>query len=239
MANGGGMGQFLQNFVMPSVMAVNRLQMAIDAPEKYGVVAVGCELLQWYTSIEDDMEPIPVANHALAGSSTADLLGGISYQVLDHEPRVVIYMCGCNDLYRGESPNRTVNGFMKFVDKLHAHLSDTQIIYVSIINSPLMSESNHDESIEEANHLARKACDNDPRLTYLDINSLFMYSDGTQRKDMFQFFDNHNLTTLAYEEFSRALSHTLKRVWTIAGGDTLEHLSTREQEEEAGGEKEL
>jgi hypothetical protein len=27
---------------------------------------------------------------------------------------------------------------------------------------------------------------------------------------MFQFFDNHNLTTLAYEEFSRALSHTLK-----------------------------
>ena len=51
---------------------------------------------------------------------------------------MVIYMCGCNDLYRGESPNRTVNGFMKFVDKLHAHLSDTQIIYVSIINSPLM-----------------------------------------------------------------------------------------------------
>ena len=78
------MGQFLQNFVMPSVMAVNRLQMAIDAPEKYGVVAVGCELLQWYTSIEDDMEPIPVANHALAGSSTADLLGGISYQVPTH-----------------------------------------------------------------------------------------------------------------------------------------------------------
>jgi hypothetical protein len=30
------------------------------------------------------------------------------------------------------------------------------------------------------------------------------------QKDMFQFFDNHNLTTLAYEEFSRALSHTLK-----------------------------
>ena len=30
-----------------------------------------------------------------------------------------------------------------------------------------------------------------------------------------------------------------QRVWTIAGGDTLEHLSTREQEEEAGGEKEL
>lgn len=58
--------------------------------------------------------------------------------MLDHEPRVVIYMCGCNDLYRGESPNRTVNGFMKFVDKLHAHLSDTQVIYVSVINSPLM-----------------------------------------------------------------------------------------------------
>lgn len=31
-----------------------------------------------------------------------------------------------------------------------------------------------------------------------------------KQKDMFQFFDNHNLTTLAYEEFSRALSHTLK-----------------------------
>lgn len=46
---------------------------------------------------------------------------------------------------------------------------------------PTQSESNHDESVEEANHLARKACDNDPRLTYLDINSLFMYSDGTQR----------------------------------------------------------
>jgi hypothetical protein len=74
-------GSFLQNFVMPSVMAVNRLQMAIDAPPKYGVVAVGCELLQWYTSIEDDMEPIPVANHALAGSSTADLIAGIPYQV--------------------------------------------------------------------------------------------------------------------------------------------------------------
>jgi hypothetical protein len=91
-ANGSGMGAFLQNFVMPSVMAVNRLQMAIDAPEKYGVVAVGCELLQWYTSIEDDMEPIPVANHALAGSSTSDLLGGISYQVPTTDPTQTVAM---------------------------------------------------------------------------------------------------------------------------------------------------
>jgi lysophospholipase L1-like esterase len=58
--------------------------------------------------------------------------------VLDHEPRVVIYMCGCNDLYRGESAARTVEGFLKFVDKLHAHLSDAQLIFVSVINSPLM-----------------------------------------------------------------------------------------------------
>jgi hypothetical protein len=30
-----------------------------------------------------------------------------------------------------------------------------------------------------------------------------------------------------------------QRVWTIAGGDTLEHLSTRDDDEQAGGEKEL
>lgn len=74
-------GNFLQNLVMPTVMVVNRMQMALDAPEKYGVVAVGCELMQWYTTIEEEMLPIPVANHALAGSSSQDLINGIFYQV--------------------------------------------------------------------------------------------------------------------------------------------------------------
>jgi hypothetical protein len=76
-----GLGSFIQYAVMPPVLLLNRLQMAITAPEKYGVVAVGCELMQFWTTIEEDMLPIPVANHALAGSSSADLVSAVDFQV--------------------------------------------------------------------------------------------------------------------------------------------------------------
>lgn len=233
------MAGLLQNVVMPTVMLVNRVQMALDAPEKYGVVTVGCELMQWFTTIEEEMLPIPVANHALAGSSVQDVVNGVSYQVVEHEPRVVIFMAGCNDIHRGLSPQAVANGFRQFCAQVHESLEDTQIMFISLICTPLMESAHKSEDIDETNMLCRKICDGDPRLTYMDVNSIFMYSDGTQRKEMFQFFDSHNLTTQAYSEFSLALKHQLQRVWDKAGGETMEHLATRDEEEQAGGEKEL
>jgi len=56
---------------------------------------------------------------------------------------------------------------------------------------------------------------------------------------MYQFFDRHNLTSYAYDEISRILQIVLKRLWDKAGGEALEHLASREEEEMAGGEKEL
>eukprot|EP00976_Prorocentrum_cordatum_P090489 1188148-Prorocentrum_minimum.AAC.8 len=79
---GTGIGSFIQYAVMPPVLLLNRLQMAITAPEKYGVVSVGCEIMQFWTTIEEDMLPIPVANHALAGSSTADVLAAADFQAI-------------------------------------------------------------------------------------------------------------------------------------------------------------
>eukprot|EP00238_Polyblepharides_amylifera_P000531 CAMPEP_0196570814 /NCGR_PEP_ID=MMETSP1081-20130531/994_1 /TAXON_ID=36882 /ORGANISM="Pyramimonas amylifera, Strain CCMP720" /LENGTH=224 /DNA_ID=CAMNT_0041887485 /DNA_START=88 /DNA_END=762 /DNA_ORIENTATION=- len=224
---------------MPSVMLLNRVQMAIDAPEKYGVVAVGCEIMQYFSSIQEDMLPIPVSNHALAGSSTTDLVSGVDYQVTEHRPRVVLYCCGGNDLSRGSSVSQTVDGFREFTAKVHEEMPETQIIYISIIRTPLQESQGKGDDIEETNKRVREMCDRDDKLSFLDINSIFVYSDGTQRKDMFQFFDQHNLTTLAYKEFSRVLEHHLKVVWNKAGGDTLEHLASRDEEEQAGGEKEL
>ena len=44
---------------------------------------------------------------------------------------------------------------------------------------------------------------------------------GVSQKEMFQFFDSHNLTTQAYEEYSRALNHILKVCPTTATVETM------------------
>lgn len=224
---------------MPPVLLLNRLQMAITAPEKYGVVTVGCELMQFWTTIEEDMLPIPVANHALAGSSTADVLAAADFQVIDHEPRVVVYCCGSNDLARGATPSQTAGGFTEFAEMVSSKLPDTQILFLSILRSPYQESIEKGEDVDRTNEIIRKFCDSHEKCTYLDINCIFQNGDGTARKEMYQFFDRHNLTSYAYAEISRATQHVIKKLWDKAGGDALEHLASREEEEMAGGEKEL
>jgi len=236
---GTGLGSFIQYAVMPPVLLLNRLQMAITAPEKYGVVAVGCELMQFWTTIEEDMLPIPVANHALAGSSSADLVSAVDFQVTDHEPRVVIYWGGSNDIARGATPSQTAGGFTEFSELVLAKLPDVQILFVSILRSPYQEGIEKGDDVDRTNELTRKFCDSQERCTFLDINSIFQNGDGSARKEMYQFFDRHNLTSYAYDEISRILQIVLKRLWDKAGGEALEHLASREEEEMAGGEKEL
>ena len=67
---------------------------------KGGILFVGSSIFRQWTTVADQMAPLPVLNRAFGGSRTGDQLARFDQLVPRYAPRIVVYYCGSNDLKR-------------------------------------------------------------------------------------------------------------------------------------------
>ncbi|MBT4141361.1 MAG: hypothetical protein HOE48_25865 [Candidatus Latescibacteria bacterium] len=184
-----------------------------NPPAKRGIVCTGSSIMRQWTTLTDDMAPLPVINRAFGGSQTWEVLHYMDRIVMPHQPRVILYYCGSNDLGNGRSGQQAFDGFSEFTDRVHQGLPDTQILYLSI-NRVFPKQQIWDE-LDKANHLAENLCANNPRLIFIDINPCLFNSDGTMREGYFR-EDNVHLHPPAYQAFAHVVRPALSAAWSLA-----------------------
>lgn len=154
-----------------------------DPVEPGGILFVGSSSIRMWESLQDDFPGLPVLNRGFGGSHFSDLLHYFDRIVIPYRPSTILVYEGDNDLWDGKSPERVLNDFRTFVERVHTAFPSTRIGFISIKPSPSRWELA--AQIRRANDLVRQATERDARLLYIDVFAPMLGPDGTPRQELF------------------------------------------------------
>jgi lysophospholipase L1-like esterase len=120
----------------------------------------------------------------------------IDLLVIKHQPRVVVFSAGDNDLAAGKTPQQVADEFKTFVAKLRAARPATMVAFIGI--KPSIQRWGLIQKIRDANALIREYCDADDRLGFVDGDGPMLGWDAQPRKDLF-IQDGLHLSPKGYE----------------------------------------
>lgn len=179
-----------------------------------GIVFVGSSIFRQWTTVPEQMAPLPVLNRAFGGSRTGDQLARFDQVVTPYAPKVIVYYCGSNDLKAGavaEDPAAIFARFRAFSERVQATLPQTRVIFVSSTRSP--DRVGRWEQVDHYNALARAYCAATPNRFFVDVNPALVDAAGHPRLELYK-EDKLHFHPAAYVEFTRIIRPALERVWT-------------------------
>jgi lysophospholipase L1-like esterase len=165
-------------------------------PPSGAIVCIGSSSLRgWHGAILDDLAPLTIIPRGFGGSTMNDALHYADRIVLPYKPRAVVVYEGDNDVAQGISPERIAATFDQFVEKVHKQLPECRVYFISI--KPSIARWHLWPKMKEANRLIAARCANNERLTFVDVASRMLDSDGKPRKNIFK-EDNLHMTRDGY-----------------------------------------
>jgi lysophospholipase L1-like esterase len=182
-------------------------------PTKDGILFVGSSIFRQWTTVAEQMAPLPALNRAFGGSRTGDQVARFDQLIPVYTPKIVVYYCGSNDLKAGatpEDPAAIFARFRAFSEKLRASSPDTRLVFVSSTRSP--DRVPRWEQVDHYNALVRAYCAATPRHTFIDLNPVLVDGSGHPRLELYV-ADKLHFKPAAYIEFASLIKPVLTRLW--------------------------
>lgn len=182
-----------------------------DAP-RGAVVFVGSSSVTGWWHLTRCFPGHSVLKRGFGGSSTPDQLKALPRIVLPIEPSVVAYYCGDNDLSRPErDPQRAVDGFVAWLDALHAALPATQVLYLAIKPSPARAAAW--PTVQLANQRIAALCAERDGVTFVDVATPLLTAEGEMRPELYR-DDRLHLNRAGYDQWIPVITAALDAVTT-------------------------
>jgi len=175
-------------------------------PEPGRIVFVGSSSIRFWSSLEDDMAPLPVLRRGFGGAHLSHVIHNAPRIVIPYAPRAVVVYAGDNDIGAGKSVDTVVADFESLVRLVRPALPETDIYFLSIKPSRLRWALWPE--ISQANERIRALAEADPRLHYIDVGRVLLGPDGKPRKDFFR-FDGLHLSAAGYAAWTLVVAPVL------------------------------
>ena len=176
---------------------------------------VGSSSIRLWEDLETHLgDGRPIIKRGFGGSRLADVTQYLDRLVLPYKPKLIVVYAGDNDLAEGRSPADVLHSFQEFVDGVHKTLPDVRIAYLSIKPSPLREDRM--PAAQTANRLIADYVVSKPGLSYIDIFSKMLGSDGRPRRELF-LPDALHLNSAGYALWKAAIQSHLKQMASLAG----------------------
>jgi lysophospholipase L1-like esterase len=184
-------------------------QDAAEPPPDAPVVFVGSSSIRLWTTLAEDMAPLPVLNRGFGGSQLTHVIDYVEETIVRYLPRAVVVYAGDNDLdaSTGKTAADVARDFGTLVATVHAYAPGARIYFLSI--KPSKARWARWPEMERANALIAKQCAGDPRLAYVDVATPLL-ENGEPREDVFR-WDGLHLNEAGYREWTRVVRPLLCR----------------------------
>lgn len=177
-----------------------------NPPEPGRIVFVGSSSIRFWSSLEDDMAPLPVLRRGFGGAHLSHVIYNAPRIVVPYAPRAVVVYAGDNDIGTGKSVDTVVADFESLVRLLRTSLPETDVYFLSIKPSRLRWALWPE--ISRANERIRALAEADPRLHFIDVGRVLLGPDGKPRKDFFR-FDGLHLSAAGYAAWTSVVAPVL------------------------------
>jgi len=155
------------------------------------ILFIGSSSFTFWSTLEQDMSPLPVINRGFGGSHMRDMVRYLDRIVLPYKPRAVVLFAGANDIV-DENPDlsdQVNNGYQEFVTRIRRELPEVFIYYVAITPTP--TRWKYWPIAAETNRLIQEHTQNDPQLGYIDFSEQLLGRDGKPDRSLYKFDGIH------------------------------------------------
>ncbi len=183
---------------------------AENPPAKGGILFVGSSIFRLWSTLGEQMAPLPVINRAFGGSQTRDQLFHFDKVVLPYAPQIVVYYCGSNDVNAGRDAAGIFANFRTFAERVRAALPEARVYFVAINRAP--DKEKRWRVVDEANALAREYSERTAKMGFIDVNPALFDAEGKPRMELY-LPDRLHFKAPAYVEFTAIIKPVLERAW--------------------------
>lgn len=201
-----------------------------NPPRKRGVLFVGSSIFREWREARDfaaDVAPLGAdcLNRAFGGSTTRDQLDVMEQIVFPHDPKVLVYYCGSNDVNAGVPPRVIRDNVLEWCARAFSRCpSARRILFVSIMRAP--QKAPVWDELDEANALIREACASEEgeegrrglkRVSFVDVNPLLR--DASTLEPLAQLYrdDGLHFHPSSYDRFAPAIVDAARRALDECG----------------------
>ena len=164
-------------------------------PQPDGVLFVGSSSIRMWKSLAEDFPGVRPINRGFGGCEMADVLFYADRIILPYRPRQIFVYAGDNDLANGKTPEQVLEDFQLLFKRIHESLPKTRVVFIAVKPSP--SRWNLADRVRAVNEGAKNLSDADERISYADIFTPMLGTDGAPRKELF-LDDNLHLNQQGY-----------------------------------------
>ena len=120
-----------------------------------------------------------VLNRGMGGAHISDINRLFDRLVEPYQPARIVFYAGDNDIGSGKAPERVLQDWQAFVARVRIDWPDLPILFLSI--KPSVRRWERWPVMERANQLIAEDCASRANVTYVDVASVLLNSDGTPK----------------------------------------------------------
>ena len=182
-----------------------------NPPADGSILFIGSSIWRLWSTVAQDMAPLPVYNRAFGGSQTPDMLRHFDALVVPHKPRIIVYYCGSNDVNAGETADAISGRIHEFATRVGKSLPGTKMIFASINRSP--DKEKRWDVVDAVNARVRDGFTKEfAYLSYVELNPALFDAAGKARVELY-LPDMLHFKPPAYVAFTEILKPALTRAW--------------------------
>lgn len=196
-------------FFEPEIQAF--LEADAEHPPAPGqIVFFGSSSIRFWSTLEQDMAPLPVLNRGFGGAHLSHLIYNAPRVVIPYAPRAVVVYAGDNDIGAGKSADTVVADFEALVALLHASLPETDVYFLSI--KPSRLRHSLWPEMAKANERIRALSEGHARIHFIDVGQVLLGADGKPDRDFFR-FDGLHLSARGYAAWTSVVAPVLRAAY--------------------------
>jgi len=155
-------------------------------PSQNMIVFVGSSSFTLWSTLEQDMSPLPAINRGFGGAKINDVVRYTDRIVIPYRPRAIVLFAGTNDIAdpKPATAQEVFDGYLSFVKRVQAALPETPIYYVAI--TPSASRWKYWLIASEANRLIREYAKSNPHLRFIDLTDHLLGSDRKPNRSLYR-----------------------------------------------------
>jgi lysophospholipase L1-like esterase len=156
---------------------------SISLPPAGAVLFVGSSSIALWKNLEEDFPSHKVINRGFGGSTLVDVSRYKEQIIFPYNPAQVVIYCGENDIASGVKPTEVFDRFKELYFSIRANLPKASIVFISMKPSP--SRIQFHSEVQAGNKLIADFLKKQKRVTYVDVFTPMLDSEGKPREDLF------------------------------------------------------